>query len=321
MNVTVAICTWNRAKLIDQTLAQMRQLRIPDGVEWELLVVDNNCNDGTDAVLTSYTAKLPLRKLKESRQGKSHAANLAVANTTADLLIWTDDDVLVDENWLAEYVRAANAWPEASFFGGRIDPLYEVEPPAWFRKYEYALLPLRSLDAEERLLTPREQVFGANMAFRLPVMKRYPFDPDLGRVGATFVLGEEAAIINRMYDDGHLGVWVPSAAIKHVVPAARMKSKNVWRYMHGLGRMNVRMKEFCPSGHELGGAPRWLYPQYVKAFAAYAWQVVTRQDDPFPAMRQAAWLEGVIVECWHQRRLAKATGAAPQPLEERIATI
>ncbi len=34
MKVTVAICTWNRADLLDQTLAEMRKLRIPVGVDW-----------------------------------------------------------------------------------------------------------------------------------------------------------------------------------------------------------------------------------------------------------------------------------------------
>ena len=90
-----------------------------------------------------------------------------------------------------------------------------------------ALLPLRSLADEERLLNRNELIFGASMAFRIPVMKRYPFDPELGRVGDTFVLGEEDAVMNRMRDDGHVGVWVPSAVIKHLVPRSRMERKSV----------------------------------------------------------------------------------------------
>ena len=51
MLVTVALCTWNRDKLLDKTLAGMNELRIPDGVTWEILVVNNNCTDDTDAVI------------------------------------------------------------------------------------------------------------------------------------------------------------------------------------------------------------------------------------------------------------------------------
>ena len=51
LSITVAICTWNRARLLDQTLTQMHNLRIPSCVEWELLVVNNSCSDDTDEVI------------------------------------------------------------------------------------------------------------------------------------------------------------------------------------------------------------------------------------------------------------------------------
>jgi glycosyltransferase involved in cell wall biosynthesis len=47
VNVSVAICTWNRAKLLDPTLDSLAGLRIPDGLDWEVLVVDNGCTDDT----------------------------------------------------------------------------------------------------------------------------------------------------------------------------------------------------------------------------------------------------------------------------------
>ena len=50
MKITVAICTWNRSALLDRTLSEMHGLLVPDGIEWELLVVNNNCTDDTDAV-------------------------------------------------------------------------------------------------------------------------------------------------------------------------------------------------------------------------------------------------------------------------------
>src|SRR4051812_1329005 len=103
MLVTVAICTWNRAALLDRTLARLRDLRIPPGLSWELLVVDNNCTDETSAVLARHAKHLPLRALHEPKQGHSHARNRAVAEARGDLLLWTDDDVLAHADWLAEH--------------------------------------------------------------------------------------------------------------------------------------------------------------------------------------------------------------------------
>ena len=101
MKVTVGICTWNRAKLLDLSLGRMISMRVPDGVTWELLVVNNNSTDDTEKVLASYEDRLPLRTFFEAAPGKSNALNRAVGEAQGDLIIWTDDDVLVDSGWLA----------------------------------------------------------------------------------------------------------------------------------------------------------------------------------------------------------------------------
>ena len=100
MFITVAICTWNRAILLDKTLTQMHRLCVPDDVEWELLVVNNNCSDDTDAVIGRHADILPIRRIHEMKTGLSNARNTAVHNAKGDYIIWTDDDVLVDEKWL-----------------------------------------------------------------------------------------------------------------------------------------------------------------------------------------------------------------------------
>src|SRR5262249_4742997 len=114
MLYSVAICTWNRAALLAQTLGALRRLRVPPGADWELLVVNNNGTDDPDAALPRHGAFLPLRRVFEPRLGHCHARNAAVSAARGDLLLWTDDDVLVDPEWLACYARAADRWPDAA---------------------------------------------------------------------------------------------------------------------------------------------------------------------------------------------------------------
>ena len=116
VSVTVAICTWNRAPLLDRTLVEMRKLRIPPGVEWELLVMNNNCTDNTDQVIARHADHLPIRRLFEPKQGLSNARNCTVRAAEGEFLLWTDDDVLVDPKWLESYVDAVQRWPTASVF-------------------------------------------------------------------------------------------------------------------------------------------------------------------------------------------------------------
>ena len=131
MKITVALCTWNRASLLAQTLEAMTHLRVPSEIDWELLAVNNKCTDGTDQVIASYGGRLPLRRLYEPSSGKSYACNLAVREADGDYILWTDDDVLVDADWIAAYGRAFCRYPTAAVFAGRIDPWFAGKTPLW----------------------------------------------------------------------------------------------------------------------------------------------------------------------------------------------
>lgn len=100
MLTTAAICTWNRAPLLDRALTEMTRLSIPAGIEWELVIVDNNCSDETPEVIARHAEQLPLERLSEPVQGLSHARNRAIRAARGDIVLWTDDDALVDLGWL-----------------------------------------------------------------------------------------------------------------------------------------------------------------------------------------------------------------------------
>ncbi len=128
LQVTVAICTWNRCDLLRQTLEQMTRLLIPAGLEYEILVVDNNSTDATEQVVTSFATRLPVRYVFESTPGKSFACNRAMRETRGDYILWTDDDVLVAETWLEAFMAGVQQFPEAAAFGGTIVPWFTAPP-------------------------------------------------------------------------------------------------------------------------------------------------------------------------------------------------
>jgi glucosyl-dolichyl phosphate glucuronosyltransferase len=266
MRLTVAICTWNRAKLLDQTLVQMRELRIPEGVDWELLVVNNNCTDDTDAVIARHSDKLPLRRLHEPKPGLSNARNCAVAATKGDLLIWTDDDVLVDKEWLAAYAKAAADWP-AAYFGGPVDPWFAASPPAWIeRNLDQLANPfaIRQYGDEHRLFQDGEYPVGANMAFRTTVLREYSFDSRLGREGANLIGGEEYEVFQRLMQAGLRGVWVGSARVRHYIPSDRLTRRYLESWHRGVGRTLVR-RNCRTDGRHWWSVPRWVYRRYLTA--------------------------------------------------------
>ena len=267
MRITVAICTWNRAKLLQQTLAKMVSLHIPRGVTWDLLVVNNNSTDHTESVLTSYLDKLPLSSVFEPSPGQSYARNRAVHAAQGDLIIWTDDDVLVDSDWLAAYVDAADQWPTAAFFGGPIEPWFEGEAPPWleqiYSRVENAFA-ARNLGEDPRLLTEGKFPFGANMAIRTKVQRRYLFDPKLGLRPGSRIVGDETAVFEEMTRDGLDGRWVPKAKVRHFIPKGRQTIKYLRSYYHGYGQL-CAVKENQKEGGRLFGRPRWMWRKAIES--------------------------------------------------------
>jgi hypothetical protein len=284
MYLTVAICTWNRCDLLRKGLEQMCKLIIPSDVEWELLVVNNNCTDVTDTVIAEFAAKLPIRRLFEPTPGKSYALNLAVREAKGEYILWTDDDTLLDENWLAAYVKGFQQWPEAVFFGGPVRPWFAVAPPAWLEKV--LLLPRLASVYALRDLSPvalridgiTKLPYGPNWAVRVREQRVYLYDPRLGPRPGSNIRCEETQIMQTMLADGYEGRWIPEASVRHHIPAERMTTRFIRQYMSGYGQY-LAMTEPPYNGPRLFGKPRWLWRRIVTTEINYSIHRLTSSPD------------------------------------------
>ena len=107
---------------------------LPDSVEWEVLVIDNNSRDHTREVVKDFCLRYPgrVRYVFEAQQGLSNARNTGIRE--AQILAFVDDDVAVAPNWLYNLTAGLRDcdWAGA---GGRILPPKEFSPPAWLALY------------------------------------------------------------------------------------------------------------------------------------------------------------------------------------------
>ncbi len=239
MKFSVAICTWNRAELLDRTLASFCRLQNPSAAPWEIILVDNNSTDRTSDVARDYARRLPLRFVHESRQGHSFARNRAVENCSGQIVVWTDDDVDVDEHWLQHYGASIDRTAEASFWGGPIRPKFDAQRPDWLLanwKTCQGCFAVRDLGSEAFELTADRLPYGANFAVRTGVQRQFRFDENLGRKAHSLDGDEELDAMRRMIAAGHRGFWVPQAVVEHLIPVERMTLDYVRRYFIGQGR-------------------------------------------------------------------------------------
>jgi glycosyltransferase involved in cell wall biosynthesis len=271
VHLTVTICTWNRCELLRKTLEQMTKMEVPPGVTWELLVVNNNSTDETEAVTVSFSNRLPLRYLVEATPGKSNACNLAVREARGDYILWTDDDVLVSPQWLAAYSRAFVRWPDAAIFAGRILPWFAGTPPEWlvrgFHHVDHAYAAL-DLGATPLPLGGNRMPFGANMAIRSREQREFRYDPDLGPRPNSGLRGEEITLVRAMLAAGATGWWVPDAEVRHYIPEHRQTTRFLELYYRGWGEW-LGLRYAHPGGRALLGRPLWLWREVAESRLRY----------------------------------------------------
>ena len=271
MHITVGIATWNRARVLRRTLSRLQKLLVPKGVSWELLAVDNNSTDDTQDVLNEFKSLLPLKALFEARQGKSWALNRAVEVAGGEYILWIDDDILADPDWMTEYHRAFLNFPAAGVFGGRIIPSFEGAPPEWLIE----ALPV--IGGVYGMCEPKEGPistsdpflpFGGNMAVKSNLQRLFPFDVQLGRQGGKLLAGEESEMTRQMLENGIEGRWVPAARVEHIITPELQTLSHVRRYFHDSGVTSA------PRARENGLAwffagPRWAWRQAIQCEIRY----------------------------------------------------
>ena len=238
---TVVICTRNRSSSLKRTLNSVvdSAALLDDALanRWELLVVDNGSSDDTQDVVLEFESSLPIRSTIQPVPGLSNARNAGIDAANGRFILWTDDDVLVDENWLSVYLKTFQENPDIAIFGGRAVPRYEEPATDWFvqnEKYLKGLLAVR--DAPERTeITPKYTPYGLNYAFRRDVQMKHRYDPELGVAPGRRIGGEETAVIQEALRHGANGLWVWDATVYHLIPLQRQTLDYIIEYYRPTG--------------------------------------------------------------------------------------
>lgn len=234
--LTVLICTHNRAELLQRTLASLDAAERPARFLVDLLVVANACTDSTAALLDARARmpaserRLSLRWVEEPTPGKSYALNRAIPLLESDFVAFVDDDHRVDSGYLAGICRAAEAYPEATLFCGRIVPDWTGSEPAWVHDTgPYRIYPLpvpRSEYADEPRRLNLESVLpgGGNLFLRREVFDRIgDFSVQLGPHGHDLGGGEDSDFVARCLAGGELLQYVPWVTQYHYVDPERLR--------------------------------------------------------------------------------------------------
>ena len=306
MRISVCLCTWNRSRLLDQTLTKLRDVVVPPGVEWEVIVINNNSTDDTDAVLERHASHLPLIRLHEAKPGHTHARNRGLPHASGDLILWTDDDVQVPKHWLTAAVEGAARFPEAVGFAGPILPWFP-EPPDPVLLEAFPALGNGfcglNLGMEPRRMHEDEFAYGANMLFRASATQGLLFDTNIGHKGNRPGSGDDLEYQRRLKQRGGTFAWLPEMSVEHYVDPSRMTLDYLTKYYYATGEADAR-REGVPTGTQLFGMPRYLVRVAAERYLKFCVNRLRgRRRAALEHLRNFHYYRGVLSGC---RQLTKA---------------
>jgi glucosyl-dolichyl phosphate glucuronosyltransferase len=261
--------------MLDRMLTHLRDLRMPAGVDWEVLVVNNNCTDHTDAVIARHVGQIPIRRSYEPQAGISHARNRAVRESRGDIIAWTDDDAFPEPNWIVNILEAMKTF-DAEMVFGKVEPQWETgKPPYWYTPKFRGMFALIDLGGEARLVSESHVVgFNVNMAFRKSMMDKlggYRNDIGTGRMAG----GEDIDLFTRAHREGIRIAYQPQAVVWHYIPASRCTKTFYRRYTWG-GSPNhlMLLRDEVGKVPYLFGLPRYFLRQQLGYIGHYLRSVV-----------------------------------------------
>ena len=245
MKISVILCTYNRSQSLLGALDSVAAQTLPESVEWEVLVVDNNSTDRTREVVEDFCGRHPrhFRYLFEPQQGLCYARNAGLRQAQGDVVAFVDDDVTVDPNWLYN-LTAPLASGEWAGSGGMTVPAQTVALPGWLVR-----------DGPDNMLgalcahfdlgdQPREldrPPYGTNMAFRRQMFEQYgEFRTDLDRCGGDTISNGDTEFGRRLMKAGERLRYEPSAIVYHPVREDRVKKDYFLAWYFDWGRSNMR---------------------------------------------------------------------------------
>lgn len=216
---SVIIPTYNRLDHLRSAVnTVLRQTYEP----LELLVIDNNCTDGTDtAILALAAADARVRYVHEPVQGLNPARNRGLAESRGELVAYFDDDELAPTWWLESLWKCYQE-TDADAVGGGYRPLWEGLPPRWLNNSECFKEAIGVMTGG-RDRRPAEWLLGGNCSYRRKTLEQVGgFGDFVGyRGGGSLADGADVALGGRLRHAGHELWYEPAAYIFHKMPASR----------------------------------------------------------------------------------------------------
>jgi glycosyltransferase involved in cell wall biosynthesis len=242
LDASVVICTHNpRSDYFIRVLDGLRNQTISRD-KWELLIIDNASQ--VPLVSSWDISWHPMaRHISERELGLTPARRRGIQEASADLIVFVDDDNVLDETYLAEAIKIGQEWRSLGVWGsGSIAGDFEVKPPDYLENY-LSSLALRDVSGPRwaNLASCLDAMpWGAGLCVRREIAQAYCEHCERCRIQITDRRGNSLSSsgdkeISFVCCSNGLGIGIfPKLKVKHLIPQHRLSEDYIVRLGEGI---------------------------------------------------------------------------------------
>ena len=270
MKISVLICTHNpRKDYLDKTLDGLKKQNLEREL-WELLLIDN-ASEYPIAEKYDLSWHPNARYLYEKSVGKPHAIVLGITESKGDLIVFVDDDNVLQENYLKEALYISEKFTLLGVWSGNITPEFETEP---FKDTisSLPLLTIRNITCDSWGSYLNNQLVGAGMCIRrdaaLLYVKIARYNEKrliLGRVGTCLGGHEDIDLAYCALDIGYGSGVFSKLKLTHLIPSRRLQKEYLLKLQNEMSLSHVVFLKIRSINENISGHQKilnlvsWIY--------------------------------------------------------------
>ena len=206
---SLIIVTLNRPKLLQATLAGLTTQTKPLS---EIIVVDNGPHPETEAVVSSFSSRLPVRYVVEPIRGYGTARNRGLSEAHGEVIYFLDDDCVAEPGWAETLWNLVKSGHADLACGSRVSG-----QPGFASRIEYLSTDGPAL-SPKLPAGPRHHLSTSNLVLLRKVVEQ------VGRFDETLAMCEDRDYTVRAAEKGFILYFEPKARVTHYAGVDTVKT-------------------------------------------------------------------------------------------------
>ena len=259
--VSVIICCYNSAWIIERCLDSLARQIIPDNFGWEVIVVDNLCTDNTVDIVKKIkdNTTITIHIVEEKTPGLLNARKKGIQKAAYYYSIYCDDDNILSEDYVYGMYKIMSSDHKIGCAGGMGLPVYMAAPEPAILSFSKSYA-LGSQKASFGL-------FGAGLCVQTQLVKEIYSTQKFyltGRCGSQLLAGDDSELVASILIRGYKKAASDELTFKHYLSPQRL----TWNYL-------CKMKKGFALSHPIllameyaikGKPPIYIYVPYVRSY-------------------------------------------------------